>query len=78
MAPLRPPPTHITPHRLNPDGTQTTLAAFYQSKRINSPNDLTFGPQSGDLYLCVCVFVWVFCGGLDGWRGHDLFGGRLE
>jgi hypothetical protein len=61
------PPTHNTPHRLNPDGTQTTLAAFYQSKRINSPNDLTFGPQSGDLYLCVGLFVFLWRVGWMAW-----------
>lgn len=41
--------------RLNPDGTQTTLAAFFDGKRINSPNDLAFGPVTNDLYLCVTV-----------------------
>lgn len=55
--------------RLNPDGTQTTLAAFYEGKRINSPNDLTFGPQTGDLYLWVPLsFFPSQKGGRDGLR----------
>lgn len=74
---IRPLPHHLPPipnvhtniHRLNPDGTQTTLAAFYQGKRINSPNDLTFGPKTGDLYLwvffgaCFCCYCWRMWGG---------------
>lgn len=37
--------------RLEKDGkTKTTLAALYQNKRLNSPNDLTF-KSNGDLYF---------------------------
>ena len=36
--------------RLEPDGTNTTLADRYQGKRINSPNDVVF-KSNGDLYF---------------------------
>lgn len=36
--------------RLESDGSTTTLADRYEGKRLNSPNDLTFGPH-GDLYF---------------------------
>jgi gluconolactonase len=36
--------------RLNPDGTKTTLAARYQGKRLNTPNDLAI-KSNGDIYF---------------------------
>lgn len=36
--------------RLEPSGTRTTLAAAYQGKRLNSPNDVVVG-QDGSLYF---------------------------
>jgi len=36
--------------RLEPDGRRTTLAERFEGKRLNSPNDLTFGPR-GALYF---------------------------
>ena len=44
-----PPPTHAQ-HRQELNGTFTPLATHYQGKRLNSPNDLVFGP-GGDLYF---------------------------
>ncbi len=36
--------------RLEPDGRRTVLADRFEGKRLNSPNDLVFGPN-GDLYF---------------------------
>lgn len=36
--------------RLEPDGRRTVLADRYQGRRLNSPNDLTLGPN-GDVYF---------------------------
>ncbi len=36
--------------RLEPDGRRTVLAERFEGRRLNSPNDLTFGPR-GDLYF---------------------------
>lgn len=36
--------------RREPDGSVTVLADRYQGKRVNSPNDLVYGPN-GDLYF---------------------------
>jgi gluconolactonase len=36
--------------RVEEDGTRTVLASKYQGKRLNSPNDLVYGP-GGDLYF---------------------------
>lgn len=36
--------------RLERNGTFTPLATHFQGKRLNSPNDLVFGP-GGDLYF---------------------------
>jgi gluconolactonase len=36
--------------RLEPDGRVTVIATHYAGKRLNSPNDVVFGP-SGDLYF---------------------------
>ncbi|HKZ16877.1 MAG TPA: SMP-30/gluconolactonase/LRE family protein, partial [Geobacteraceae bacterium] len=33
--------------RIEKDGTKTVLAERYQGKRLNSPNDLVFGPDGG-------------------------------
>ena len=37
-------------HRLEENGTFTALATHYQGQRLNSPNDVVFGP-GGDLYF---------------------------
>lgn len=37
-------------HRLEENGTFTALATHYQGQRLNSPNDLVYGP-GGDLYF---------------------------
>jgi gluconolactonase len=36
--------------RLEPDGSRTTLAAAYQGKRLNSPNDVVIG-RDGAVYF---------------------------
>jgi gluconolactonase len=37
--------------RREPDGRETVLADRYEGKRLNSPNDLVFAANGGDLYF---------------------------
>lgn len=60
-----PPNPVINPHRLERNGTFTPLATHYQGKRLNSPNDLVFGP-GGDLYFTDPPY------GLNGKEGDPL------